>query len=111
MARMIAKKTDNKSEVRVRDYKVLLEPVLTEKSSMMGGEGQSLAFKVDRRATKTDIRDAMERIFKVEVASIRTVNYSGKPKQTAKSRGNRASYKKAYVTLKEGHRLDLVEGV
>lgn len=78
---------------------------------MLGGGGQSVALRVSRRANKEDIKEAVERIFKVEVASVRTINYAGKPKQTNRSRGVRAAYKKAYVSLKEGHRLDLVEGL
>ena len=111
MARMIRRKTDGTKEARARDYMTLLKPVLTEKTSMLTGEVQTVTFRVDRKATKVDIKEAIERIFSVSVASVRTVNYVGKPKQTAKSRGIRAAFKKAYVTLKEGQRLDLVEGL
>ena len=108
---LIRKKKEEGREAKVRDFKILLGPVLTEKTSMLGGGGQTIAFRVDRKATKTDIKDAVERIFKVAVESVRTINYMGKPKQTARSKGSRAAWKKAYVTLKEGHHLDLVEGV
>lgn len=108
---LIRKKKDESKEAKVRDYRILLGPVLTEKTSMLGGGGQTVAFRVERSASKLDIRGAVERIFKVDVASVRTINYSGKPKQTARSKGIRAAWKKAYVTLKEGHHLDLVEGV
>lgn len=111
MARMIRKKSDEKAEARVRDYKALLEPILTEKTSMLSGDPQTVAFRVDRKASKVAIREAVERVFKVSVDSVRTINYAGKPKQTARSRGVRAAYKKAYVTLKQGQRLDLVEGL
>lgn len=111
MARIIRRKKEGEREPRAKDFKILLGPVLTEKTSMLGGGGQTIAFKVNKKATKDDIREAVERIFKVAVGSVRTINYAGKPKQTARSRGVRAAYKKAYITLKEGHRLDLVEGV
>ena len=116
MARMIRKKKNDEKVTRARDFHVILGPVLTEKSSTLGSEGRGnvgsvVALKVDRRANKEDIKEAVERIFKVEVSSVRTINYAGKPKQTSRSRGVRAAYKKAYVSLKEGHRLDLVEGL
>ena len=93
----------------VKDYGVLLSPVITEKGAA-GGEA-TVVFKVDPRASKCDIRGAVERIFSVKVAGIRTCSYLGKLKRTARSIGRRAGYKKAYVTLAEGSKIDLVEGV
>jgi len=99
------------SVTRVRDYSVLVRPLITEKSSIIGSTSNSVVFVVDRRATKTDIREAVERIFSVKVDSVRTVNVLGKVKRTAKSVGRRAHAKKAYVTLKEGHSINVVEGL
>ncbi|RMG42788.1 MAG: 50S ribosomal protein L23 [Candidatus Dadabacteria bacterium] len=103
---------DNKKEpASVNDYKVIQRPVITEKSSLAGEDGRTVVFKVARSATKTDIRRAIERAFKVEVVAVRTANYLGKLKRTTRSAGHRAAFKKAYVTLKEGHSIDIVEGL
>ena len=110
----MARKTENDAEskiARVADYQVLLVPVITEKTAALGGAGQTVAFKVADAATKEEIRSAVERIFSVEVDSVRTINYLGKPKKSARSRGRRAAFKKAYVSLKEGQRIDIVEGL
>lgn len=91
----------------VQDYAILLGPVITEKASTAGG----VVFKVHPKATKTEIKEAIERVFKVRVAKIATANYMGKPKRTARSAGRRANYKKAYVTLKEGQQIEIIEGL
>lgn len=96
----------------VADYATLLKPVITEKSSLVGSsQGGGVVFRVDRRATKTDVKHAVERIFNVEVDKVRTVSYLGKMKRTARTVGRRVNFKKAYVTLKPGFSIDLVEGV
>lgn len=95
----------------VADYGIILSPVITEKSSLVGGDRRHVVFRVAPRANKTEIREAVERIFKVEVAKVRTCNLMGKPKRTARSIGRRAAIKKAYITLKAGHSIDVVEGL
>jgi large subunit ribosomal protein L23 len=111
----LLKKDKKKSEVvepKIGDYAILDKPVITEKSGSIGGGVKGgITFRVDRRADKTQIKAAVERIFKVKVDKIRTANYIGKQKRTMKSVGRRAAYKKAYVTLKEGFTINLVEGV
>ena len=96
---------------RIGDYATLLQPIITEKSSLVGGDKGRYVFRVDPRSTKTDIRRAVEGIFNVKVDSINTAAFMGKVKRTARSVGRRAGYKKAYVTLKEGFKIDIVEGV
>lgn len=96
---------------RIADYAVLLQPVITEKSSLVGGDKGRYVFRVDPRSTKTDIRRAVEGIFNVKVDSVNTAAFIGKVKRTARSVGRRAGFKKAYVTLKEGFKIDIVEGV
>lgn len=96
---------------RIGDYAVLLQPVITEKSSLVGGDKGRYVFRVDPRSTKTDIRRAVEGIFNVKVDSVNTAAFIGKVKRTARSVGRRAGFKKAYVTLKEGFKIDIVEGV
>jgi len=95
----------------VKSYSILIAPIITEKTSLIGASGSTIVFRVDRRATKTEIRSAVERAFKVDVDAVRTANIMGKPKRTAKSAGRRAAYKKAYVTLKDGQTINIVEGV
>ena len=103
-------------EAKISDYAVLRSPVITEKSSLAGsqsssGPGSTLVFRVDPRSTKDDIRAAIERVFQVNVVKVRTANYIGKIKRTTRSSGRRAGFKKAYVTLKEGQTISIVEGL
>ena len=95
----------------VCDYGTILSPMITEKSSLVGGAGNRVVFKVDRRASKDQIKTAVERVFKVNVQDVNTVNYLGKPKRTSRSEGRRTAYKKAYVTLKEGQTINVIEGL
>lgn len=93
------------------DYRVVLGPVITEKSSLVGGDGSRYVFKVDPRSSKTQIRAAIERVFDVDVASIQTCRYMGKVKRTTRATGRRAQYKKAYVELRSGQSISIVEGL
>ena len=103
----MAKKKKTESTASLRDYAILERPVITEKAAAEG----MIVLKVDSRATKTEIKKAAERIFNVGVEAVRTVNVLGKPKRTARSVGRRASFKKAYITLKAGETVDLLEGI
>ena len=109
--KMLSKGKDSVKEPTPADYQVLIKPVVTEKSSVVGGVGSCAVFKVAKRATKDQIKGAVERVFKVEVDKVRTCNFIGKLKRTNRSVGRRAAYKKAYVSLKPGHTIDLVEGL
>lgn len=88
-------------------YATLKSPIITEKSA---GQGL-IVMEVDKRADKHGIKSAVERVFNVEVESVRTCNIMGKPKRKGMKSGRTAGYKKAYVTLKEGYKVDLIEGV
>lgn len=106
-----AKKAE-KNKAKVGDYQTILRPLITEKGSSIGdGSSGGVAFRVHPDATKLEIKDAIERIFDVEVQAVRTCNYLGKVKRTSRSSGRRPNFKKAYVTLKEGHTIDIVEGL
>jgi large subunit ribosomal protein L23 len=90
-------------------WDILKSPVVTEKSVLLkeassddNETGQILTFRVNRKAGKEDIRRAVEEIFGVKVAKIRTLQYEGKMKKRGKYEGRRANWKKAYVTLKAG---------
>ncbi|MCB0310049.1 MAG: 50S ribosomal protein L23 [Bdellovibrionales bacterium] len=106
-----AKSESEKREAGISDYAVLLKPVITEKGSLASEQGNNVIFLVDPAATKTQIQQAVERIFKVEVSAVRTCNYIGKVKRTTRAVGRRAGFKKAYVSLREGQSIDIVEGV
>jgi large subunit ribosomal protein L23 len=95
-------------------WDVIKGPVITEKALTMkdeaesmgrsGNDRQLLTLKVDRRATKPEIKQAVEKILRVKVESVRVANYQGKMKRvpTRRETGRRPDWKKAYVTLKSG---------
>jgi large subunit ribosomal protein L23 len=93
----------------VRDYQIIHRPRVTEKSSSAGSS--TVVFEVDFDACKDSIKAAVERVFNVEVASVNTAKYIGKVKKVGKSMGRKKSFKKAFITLKPGFSLDIVEGV
>ena len=88
-----------------RRESVLRTPVITEKSTLLKETMQVLAFNVLRDANKIEIKDAVENIFKVKVADVRTAIFHGKKKRQGKYVGRRPDWKKAYVTLKEGEKM------
>ena len=89
-----------------RLYSVLLAPIVSEKSTMIGERNEQIAFRVKHDATKPEIKAAVELLFKVEVDAVRTVNQRGKEKRFGRSIGRRDHIKKAYVSLKKGHELN-----
>ena len=103
-------------------WEVLKSPVVTEKSVILKEEstdensdrvaGQVLTFRVDKKASKLDIKGAVEEIFNVKVASVRTIQYDGKVKRRGRIEGRRAGFKKAYVTLRKGEPMvDYAEAI
>ena len=113
---MAKKKKAAEQKATIEHYSVLLAPAITEKAStaesLKSGVGRNrLVLKVDRRATKPEIREAVEKVFNVKVHSVNTVNYMGKAKRTTSVVGRRAAFKKAYITLEEGHAVQVVEGL
>ncbi len=109
--------------IKLTVWDVLKSPVVTEKSVILKEvssdesdedrkEGQVLTFRVDRKAGKEDIIKAVEEIFSVKVSKVRTINYEGKMKKRGRYEGRRASWKKAYVTLKKGEPMvDYAEAI
>jgi large subunit ribosomal protein L23 len=87
-----------------RPQDVILGPLITEKSTLMKEKGNVLAFRVAPSANKIQVRKAVEAIFKVKVASVRTENMHGKFKRVGRFAGHRSDWKKAYVTLKPGEK-------
>lgn len=93
-----------------RLLKVLLAPVVSEKSTMVAENNNTVVFKVVTDAAKREIKAAVEKLFEVEVTDVRTVNVKGKTKRTGARMGRRSDWKKAYVTLKDGSEIDFVGG-
>ena len=85
---------------------VLVAPIVSEKATTVGEKHNQVLFKVLRDATKPEIKAAVELMFKVEVATVRTVNQKGKSKRFGRSMGRRDHVKKAYVALKPGQELN-----
>ena len=81
-------------------HDIIIRPVLTEKSYDMIG-AKTYTFIVDKRANRTEVKDAVEAVFGVEVAKVNIINRAGKVKRQGLHEGRRPSVKKAYVTLKE----------
>ena len=93
-----------------RLLKVLLAPHVSEKSTMAAEGNNAVVFKVLKDANKAEIKAAVEKLFEVEVDSVRTLNVKGKTKRQGQSFGKRSDWKKAYVVLKEGQDIDFVGG-
>ena len=103
-------------------WEILKSPVVTEKSVILKEDstdensnrtvGQVLTFRVDKKATKPQIKGAVEDIFNVKVARVHTVTYEGKVKRRGRIEGRKAGYKKAYVTLRKGEPMvDYAEAI
>jgi large subunit ribosomal protein L23 len=97
-------------------WDIIKSPVITEKALVAKEETQDarqlLTFRVDRHATKPEIKSAVETIFQVKVDAVRTINYMGKIKRRGRQEGRRPAWKKAYVTLKQGEQpLDYGEAI
>jgi len=88
-----------------RAHEVLRLPVITEKSTHLKENQRTMTFKVARDANKNEIKEAVERIFKVKVESVRTANFHGKLRRQGRFAGRRPDWKKAYVTLREGEKM------
>ena len=88
-----------------RIYKVLLGPVVSEKSAI-AGESNQVVFKVTVDAEKAEIKAAVEQLFDVKVEAVRVLNVKGKTKRTKHGIGKRNDWKKAYVRLVEGQDID-----
>lgn len=90
-----------------RLMKVILAPIVSEKSNMLAEKRNQMVFKVLKNATKTEVKAAVELLFNVQVASVSIVNVKGKAKRFGRTIGHRSDVKKAYVSLVAGQELDL----
>lgn len=89
----------------MNNYDIIFAPIITEKTASME-ENRTYVFKVDVRANKTQIKQAIESKFGVKVESVNTVNTQSKKRRVGKYTGYTSSYKKAYVKLKEGSKIE-----
>lgn len=90
-------------------YSVIKKPHVTEKTSLASDTSNTVAVVVDKAANKIEIKQAIENLFKVKVAAVRTVNVAGKVKRAGKTYGKRSNWKKAYITLQDGQSIDFFE--
>lgn len=88
---------------------ILIRPIVTEKSTALMEQGK-YTFRVPLAATKIQIRQTVEQIFKVKVQAVNTMRYEGKLKRMGRTQGRRSDWKKAVVTLKPGEAIELFEG-
>jgi len=93
------------------DYDIIRRPLITEKTNLQKEAFNQVSFEVDRRANRVQIKRAVERIFKVRVADVRTMQVKGKIKRRGRVLGKRKDWKKAVVKLMPGDRIDFFEGV
>ena len=93
-----------------RMYQLVRRPVITEKATTVSEHNQ-VVFRVPLEASKPEIRAAVEGLFKVKVDAVNTLRQQGKKKMWKRRPGRRSDYKKAIVTLAEGHSIDVTTGV
>lgn len=86
-------------------YQILRKPIITEKGLGVKETESTLVFQVAAKATKTEIKEAVQSIFKVKVDSVRTANFEGKERRRGKFTGYRPDWKKAYVRLRAGEKM------
>ena len=89
---------------------IIRSPKITEKATSLS-EFNKLVFKVNKKASKAAIKKSIEKIFKVNVIKVNTINIRGKSKIVRGKKATKPSYKKAIITLKEGQSIDLATGI
>jgi large subunit ribosomal protein L23 len=91
---------------KLEPYQVVLRPLITEKATRLSESQNTYTFEVNPLATKTEIKEAVEALFNVKVAGVRTQNRRGKPRKYRFKVGHMRNWKKAIVALTEQHRID-----
>jgi large subunit ribosomal protein L23 len=91
-------------------HEIIIKPLITEKTSIQKELNNQLTFEVERRANRIEIKQAIESIFNVRVAAVKTMQVTGKTKQRGRITGKRRDWKKAIVKLMPGERIDFFEG-
>jgi len=93
-----------------RLYEIIRAPRVSEKSTRLADKHRQFTFEVARDATKPEIKQAVEKLFNVQVQSVQVANVRGKFKRMGATPGRRSDWKRAYVRLKEGHDIDFLGG-
>ncbi|WP_420428865.1 50S ribosomal protein L23 [Algiphilus sp.] len=91
-----------------RLHQIIRAPLISEKANRVAENDNQVVFKVARDATKPEIREAVEKLFDVQVTKVNVLNVKGKTKRFGRSMGRRSDWKKAYVTLAEGSEIDFL---
>ncbi len=95
----------------MKETEVIRRPIITEKTTIQREDGRTIVFEVAMRATKVDIKHAVERLLSSKVSSVRTVISHGKVKRQGRFVGQRPDWKKAYVSLRAGEKVpEFLEG-
>ncbi|MBA4418565.1 MAG: 50S ribosomal protein L23 [Syntrophus sp. (in: bacteria)] len=94
----------------MKEYDIVVRPIVTEKSSLLKESGNQYVFEVQRDANKIEIRKAVEKLFKVKVVSVCVINMEGKEKKLGRFSGKKADWKKAYVKLSPKDKITIFEG-
>jgi large subunit ribosomal protein L23 len=89
---------------------VIRAPLISEKGSLLAEHTQQVLFKVRPEANKIEVKRAVEALFKVKVVKVRMARYLGKVRRVGRNLGRRPGWKKAYVTLREGDKIDFFGG-
>ena len=89
---------------------IIRAPLVSEKGTLLAESTNQVLFKVRPEANKIQVKKAVETLFKVKVEKVRIARYLGKVRRVGRSMGRRAEWKKAYVTLKEGDKIDFFGG-
>jgi len=89
----------------IETFQVIRRPIITEKGLGVKELQHTVVFEVAAKATKTQIKEAVQQIFKVKVAGVRTANFPGKMRRRGQNEGYRRDWKKAYVKLAEGEKM------
>ncbi|MFC2161767.1 50S ribosomal protein L23 [Acidobacteriota bacterium] len=86
-------------------YKIILKPVITEKSTLMKEKNREICLEVDPRANKIEIKEAAEQLFNVKIECVRVMKQRGKMRRVGKSQGRTKDWKKAYLKIKDGEKM------
>lgn len=90
---------------------IIIKPIITEKSTNLMASENKYTFHVDLRANKTQIKQAVEELFKVKVRNVNTMRMTGKTRRMGRFEGKTSNWKKAVVTLEPGHTIEVFEGL
>lgn len=92
-----------------RLMKVLVAPIVSEKSTMLADKNEQIAFRILQDATRLEVKAAVELLFKVQVESVQVLNQKGKAKKFGRFQGRRNNVRKAYVSLAPGQEINFAE--